>query len=235
MVLCLRGIKKSYGSRPVLAGIDLTVAPGEAVCVAGRNAQGKTTLLSIAAGMVKPDAGTVSAEGGAGFVPQEPALLAGLSVREHLLLWRAAFGEGGAGLFAEGRPERRLGLLEHAKKRAGALSGGLQKRLSVCCALAGNPRFLILDEPFAALDQEGGGALEDLLRDFVANDGGILMTSHDPGRIAAVAGRLLVLEQGRFLCEETLAQTLDARARYRQVLEVLSGGGQDAGTMIDDR
>ncbi|HIT19135.1 MAG TPA: ABC transporter ATP-binding protein [Candidatus Fimivivens faecavium] len=236
-MLCLRDIRKNYGGRTVLGGIGLSVESGEAVCVAGRNAQGKSTLLSIAAGLIRPDGGDVASDGEIGFVPQAPALLPELSVRDHLELWIAAHGRKKNRPFETGSPEVKLGLLEHASKRARSLSGGVQKRLSVCLALAGSPKTLILDEPFAALDRTGGEELEALLREFLASGGGILMTSHDPMRISAIGREVYLLEGGRFAAREVLTDEMSPKERRLRVLNLLSGcaGTEGEGTALEDR
>ena len=116
-MLELSRIVKSFGSSRVLDGVNLKVDDGEAVCIAGANAAGKTTLLTIAAGMQKPDSGSVAAEGKLGYVPQEPALFGEMTVRDHLRLWYAANNLPGKLLFSASAPETLLGLHLHARKR----------------------------------------------------------------------------------------------------------------------
>ena len=147
-------ITKQYGSLTVLKDVSLQVARGECVCVAGANSQGKTTLLSIGAGLLTPEKGRVAKDGGVGFVPQENALLEELSVRDNLLLWYSACRKKTSLCFREDSPETRLGLSSFARQKISRLSGGMKKRASIAAALAGDPDYLLMDEPFAALDLE---------------------------------------------------------------------------------
>ena len=219
-MLELSRIVKSFGSSRVLDGVNLKVDDGEAVCIAGANAAGKTTLLTIAAGMQKPDSGSVAAEGKLGYVPQEPALFGEMTVRDHLRLWYAANNLPGKLLFSASAPETLLGLHLHARKRVDRLSGGVRKRLSIACALAGDPPGLLLDEPFTALDLQTKTDILALLSDLKQRRKGLLFTSHDPSAVAAAADRVLLLRDGAISGEIRLAG--EQGDRIAQVIALLS-------------
>lgn len=219
-MLELSRIVKSFGSSRVLDGVNLKVDDGEAVCIAGANAAGKTTLLTIAAGMQKPDSGSVAAEGKLGYVPQEPALFGEMTVRDHLRLWYAANNLPGKLLFSASAPETMLGLHLHARKRADRLSGGVRKRLSIACALAGDPPGLLLDEPFTALDLQTKTDILALLSDLKQRRKGLLFTSHDPSAVAAAADRVLLLRDGAISGEIRLVG--EQEDRIAQVIALLS-------------
>ncbi len=180
----------------------------------------KTTLLTIAAGMQKPDSGSVAAEGKLGYVPQEPALFGEMTVRDHLRLWYAANNLPGKLLFSASAPETLLGLHLHARKRAERLSGGVRKRLSIACALAGDPPGLLLDEPFTALDLQTKTDILALLSDLKQRRKGLLFTSHDPSAVAAAADRVLLLRDGAISGEIRLAG--EQEDRIAQVIALLS-------------
>lgn len=219
-MLKLAQIDKAYGAAGVLRKADLCCEAGEAVCIAGANAAGKTTLLSIAAGLLAPDSGHVECGETPGYVPQETALPPELTVREALSLWYAAAGRGGRELFSPDAAETALGLLPHARKRIGKLSGGLKKRASIACALAGRPRVLLLDEPFTALDLPSRAQILELLRALRSNGCALLFSSHDPSAVAALADRVLLLQGGSIAAEETLSGT--EQERTSQVIALLS-------------
>ena len=219
-MLELSRIVKSFGRSRVLEGVNLKVDDGEAVCIAGANAAGKTTLLTIAAGMQKPDSGSVAAEGKLGYVPQEPALFGEMTVRDHLRLWYAANNLPGKLLFSASAPETLLGLHLHARKRVDRLSGGVRKRLSIACALAGDPPVLLLDEPFTALDLQTKTDILALLSDLKQRRKGLLFTSHDPSAVAAAADRVLLLRDGAISGEIRLAG--EQEDRIAQVIALLS-------------
>ena len=149
-VLVARGICKSFGRRRVLAGLDLEVAAGEMVAVAGENGTGKTTLLRILAGDLRPDAGSVAIRGRPGYCPQTAVLDEALTVDQNVRYFQAAYGIGRTGR-AEALIER-LGYAGCRDQRAGTLSGGTRQKLSLTLALMHDPPVLLLDEPYQGFD-----------------------------------------------------------------------------------
>jgi ABC-2 type transport system ATP-binding protein len=148
--LAARGIRKSFGRRQVLSGLDLEVAAGELVAVVGENGTGKTTLLRILAGDLRPDAGTVAIGGRPGYCPQAVVLDDGLTVEQNVRYFQAAYGIGRTGR-AEELIER-LGYAGCRGQRAGTLSGGTRQKLSLTLALMHDPPMLLLDEPYQGFD-----------------------------------------------------------------------------------
>jgi len=149
-VLVARGICKSFGRRRVLAGLDLEAAAGEMVAVAGENGTGKTTLLRILAGDLRPDAGSVAIRGRPGYCPQTAVLDEALTVDQNVRYFQAAYGIGRTGR-AEALIER-LGYAGCRDQRVGTLSGGTRQKLSLTLALMHDPPVLLLDEPYQGFD-----------------------------------------------------------------------------------
>ena len=149
-VLAARGICKSFGRRRVLAGLDLEAAAGEMVAVAGENGTGKTTLLRILAGDLRPDAGSVAIRGRPGYCPQTAVVDEALTVDQNVRYFQAAYGIGRTGR-AEALIER-LGYAGCRDQRAGTLSGGTRQKLSLTLALMHDPPVLLLDEPYQGFD-----------------------------------------------------------------------------------
>ena len=149
-VLVARGIRKSFGRRRVLAGLDLEAGAGEMVAVAGENGTGKTTLLRILAGDLRPDAGSVAIRGRPGYCPQTVILDEALTVGQNLRYFQAAYGIGHTGR-AEELIER-LGYAGCRDQRVGTLSGGTRQKLSLTLALMHDPPVLLLDEPYQGFD-----------------------------------------------------------------------------------
>ena len=157
----LTGIVKRYGSRVALDGVDLAVEPGTVLALLGPNGAGKSTLVSIAAGLLKPDAGTVEVRGKPGLAPQEIGLYPGLTVRENLRAFAELYG------VSHRRAERLLEpfvLTDLADRPAGRLSGGEQRRLHTALALVHRPRVALLDEPTAGADTQTRAAILDAVR-----------------------------------------------------------------------
>ena len=149
-VLAARGICKSFGRRRVLAGLDLEAAAGEMVAVVGENGTGKTTLLRILAGDLRPDAGSVAIRGRPGYCPQTAVLDEALTVDQNVRYFQAAYGIGRTGR-AEALIEQ-LGYAGCRDQRAGTLSGGTRQKLSLTLALMHDPPVLLLDEPYQGFD-----------------------------------------------------------------------------------
>jgi ABC-2 type transport system ATP-binding protein len=174
--LAARGICKSFGRRQVLAGVDLEVAPGELVAVVGENGTGKTTLLRILAGDLRPDAGSVAVGGRAGYCPQAVVLDDALTVDQHVRYFQAAYG-----ISSLARAEElidRLGYADCRRQRAGVLSGGTRQKLSLTLALMHDPPVLLLDEPYQGFDWQTYLAFWDLARELKAAGTATVVISH---------------------------------------------------------
>lgn len=194
-MLLIENVKKSFGGTAVLDGVSLSLRKGRSICIAGKNASGKTTLLKMICGLLSADSGSIKTDGRISFVPQQPALLTELSVQDNLKLWYCAQNKVGPKWLSDSI-ETKLGLTEYRRKKVKTLSGGMQKRLSIAAALVSTPDFLLLDEPFASLDAAACKELEQLLLSLKAAGVGIIFTSHIPEHIHALADELLVLKNG---------------------------------------
>lgn len=188
------GLHVSLGGRPVLEGVDLTVAPGELVGLIGPNGAGKTTLVRTVLGLLRQRAGTVRVDGqvvrprraGIGYVPQrtefawdfpisvEQVVMTGLVAR-HGLLRRP----GVASWRAVGRALDLVGMTALRERPVGELSGGQRQRVLVARALVVEPRVLLLDEPFTGLDIPTQDVLLALFTDLARQGRAVLMTTHD--------------------------------------------------------
>ncbi|MDE6911075.1 MAG: ABC transporter ATP-binding protein [Lachnospiraceae bacterium] len=181
----------SYGRKKVLSGVNIAAGAGQCVGIVGTNGCGKSTLLNILAGLRKPDSGEIYFDGKlasgrhgnqlfmqyAGYVPQESNLIPELSVMDNLRLWYHDADSLRQGL-CQGFL-RELGVDAMCGMKAGKLSGGMKKRVSIGCALAGNPPVLILDEPDAALDLPGKADIRRYLTMYKQLGGTILLATHD--------------------------------------------------------
>ena len=197
-------LQSSYGKKQVLKEINLKGNAGECICIVGANGCGKSTLLNILAGLKKADAGEIYFEGRTakkakdfrhvlGYVPQENNLILELSVYDNLLLWYQGK-EALLSALKEGLLQK-LGIGEFLKKRVATLSGGMKKKVSIACALAGNPGILLLDEPGAALDLPGKEELRNYLMDFKKRGGTVILATHEEADIA-ICDHLYALKDG---------------------------------------
>jgi ABC-2 type transport system ATP-binding protein len=215
-----RGLKRRFGATVALDGVDLALEAGELVGLVGPDGAGKSTLLRCLVGVLDPDAGAATIDGVAwaraprharerlGYMPQQLSLYGDLSVDENLRFFADLFGVAKQP-FIE-RRARLLGItrLEPAKDRpAGALSGGMYKKLAIACALLHDPRALVLDEPTNGVDPVSRRELWALLYEFVRGGVGVLVATAYMDEVAR-CGRVAMLHRGKILREGTPASLL---------------------------
>jgi heme ABC exporter ATP-binding subunit CcmA len=213
------GLVRVFGAQRVLDGVDLDVAAGEAVALLGANGAGKTTLLKIVATLLRPTRGTAAVAGhdcvrdaeGArqvlGVVGHGAHVYEDLTAHENLVFWgrlRGRPADAGTvrGLLADVDLER------HADARVRTFSAGMRRRLALARLALTTPRVLLLDEPFAGLDQRARKWLEGRLEAFKAGGGALLMATHSFGRELGISDRLAILAGGRVVLD-TLRAGLD--------------------------
>ena len=200
-----RGVDLDLAGRPVLRGIDLSVAPGEFVCVVGPSGCGKTTLLRLLAGLLTPNRGTVEHDGRPVTGPARNVAVVFQDYGRALLPWRTAEGNVSLALEAAGvrRADRApriaallrtVGLHRHARSYPAQLSGGMQQRLQIARCLAQDPALLLMDEPFGALDAMTRQALQDELLQLAARRAmTVLFVTHDLEEAIYLGDRVVAL------------------------------------------
>lgn len=188
----------AYGKRTILEHISFTLAAGEAVALCGENGSGKTTLLTAAAGILRPTHGKIRRSGKVGYVPQSAALLEDMTFADNLRYFSA---------IARARVPQVLPLCagELRPMRVRDMSGGMKKLCSIVCTLVAAPDILLLDEPYAALDEAHAAMLTDYLGDFLQNGGSLLIAAHDADEYLPLTSRRLLLTDGS-MREETLTR-----------------------------
>lgn len=211
----LQGVNVSLGGTPVLREVSLRIEPGAPTVLIGPNGSGKTTLLRVAMGLVRPDAGVIhwgeraapEPTGGA-LVFQRPVMLR-RSVAENLQYALSV-----AGIPRAQRAARvdellaLVGLADLAGRPAPRLSGGERQRLALARALARAPHVLFLDEPTASLDPAATLAIEELVRGVSARGVKVVMSTHDMGEAARLAGEVVLLHRGSVVEAGPVAQVL---------------------------
>jgi putative ABC transport system ATP-binding protein len=225
-MLIVRDLGKTYrsGGRPltVLSDVNFRIEPGERVAIVGPSGSGKTTLLGLLAGLDRPTSGTVDLDGtdlGAlpedgrarlrreriGFVFQSFQLIPTLTARENVQVpLELGGGNGAAGRAAE--LLARVGLGDRGHHYPGQLSGGEQQRVAIARAFVHSPRILFADEPTGNLDAATGARIIDLLLELNRERGATLvLVTHDP-ELAARAGRVIRLADGRVVSDQAVAR-----------------------------
>lgn len=214
--LFAKSISKSFKKRPVVRGVSLAIQRGEVVGLLGPNGAGKTTCFYIIMGLLPPDYGTIHLDGeditelpmyrrarlGLGYLPQEASIFRGLSVENNI---RAVLE------VVEKSRDRREAILEallaefsitHLRRTpALALSGGERRRVEIARALASNPHFILLDEPFAGIDPIAVGDIRDLVVHLKDRGIGVLITDHNVRETLDVIDRAYIIHEGMMLME----------------------------------
>ncbi len=225
-----QGLKKSYGSRLVVEDVSLTVHSGEVVGLLGPNGAGKTTSFYMIVGLVRADAGHISIDGqaverlpihkrsrmGLSYLPQEASLFRKLSVEENIrAVLELQRDEAGKPLTDAEIVRRTNSLLhdlrvEHIRQSpAPALSGGERRRVEIARALASQPRFILLDEPFAGIDPIAVIEIQRIVGFLKSRGIGVLITDHNVRETLGICDRAYIISDGHVLARGTPAEIVD--------------------------
>lgn len=218
------GMRKAFGARVAVAGVDIHVRAGEIVGLLGVSGSGKSTIFNMITGLVKPDAGTFHVGGrevtdatvdararmGIGYVPQSPALFPKLSVEDNLQIAVEASGiEPGQGQAKLDAVLRAFGIAETRASKLATLSGGQRRWVEIAFAMCGRPRYLLLDEPFAALDPIVSAQLSAFLGKLSRLGLGILVTDHNVRHVMKSVGRIYLIDNGAILASGLAARVIE--------------------------
>jgi lipopolysaccharide export system ATP-binding protein len=222
--LIVSHLGKSYGRRPILRDISMTLHRGEVVALLGPNGAGKTTCFYSVAGLVLPDSGSVLIDGvdatllpmyrraklGIGYLPQEASIFRGMSVEDNI---RSVLE-----LSIKKREQRNHILDEllaefsitHLRRAAAiSLSGGERRRVEIARCLAGQPKYVLLDEPFAGVDPIAVGEIRDLVSHLKDRGLGVLITDHNVRETLDIVDRAYILHDGKVLKSGTPAEVVE--------------------------
>ena len=208
---------KNYNQRPVVNGVSLAVDTGEVVGLLGPNGAGKTTSFYMMVGLVKADAGEITldsqdithypmylrAQLGIGYLPQEASIFRKLSVADNIravLELRGDLTRGQIDLAIEDLLQE-LHIPHLRKQMALSLSGGERRRLEIARALASNPRFILLDEPFAGVDPISVEDIKNIILHLKDRGIGVLITEHNVRETLGICDRAYILNEGRVIAE----------------------------------
>ena len=229
MKLEARDIRKTYGERMVVKGVTLHVGSGEIVGLLGPNGAGKTTTFYSLAGFVTPEEGRIVIDGedvtalpmyerarkGLGYLAQEPTVFKGLTVEENL---RAVLERKVDGKLEQMRRVKSLleefGLWDMRRQKAWTLSGGEKRRLEVARCMIGEPKLIMLDEPFVGIDPITVGELKGIIRKLVGQGIGVLITDHNVRETLPIIDRAYLIYDGRIIVDGTAKSLIeDPQAR----------------------
>lgn len=232
MVITTDNLVKIYNTRHVVDGVSISVEQGSVVGLLGPNGAGKTTTFYMIVGIEKPDAGTVMLDGkdisampmyeraraGIGYLPQEASIFSKMTVEENIMAILET-----TDLNASEREAKMNALLDefrlnHVRKSEGkALSGGERRRVEIARALATDPAFILLDEPFAGIDPIAVADIQGMIAHLAQRGIGVLITDHNVRETLSIVDKAYILAEGHILLHgdsETIANDPVARKYY---------------------
>ena len=233
-MLDIKHLRKSFGSLVAVDGVSFSVERGQLVGLLGPNGAGKTTTVSMIAGLITPEQGEVLVEGARlsgdtdpkkrriGLVPQDLALYDELSARANLRFFGALYGLSGAALdHSIASTLELVGLADRVNDRVAKFSGGMKRRLNLAAGLLHDPDILLLDEPTVGVDPQSRNAIFDNLELLKSRGKALLYTTHYMEEVERLADRIVVVDHGKVIADDTLAglQSRVAVAGERATLE----------------
>ena len=215
--LSIKKISKSYDSKKVVSNVSIEVCTGEVIGLLGPNGAGKTTCFYMITGLISPETGSINlnkknitnltidqrANLGLGYLAQEPSIFRGLSVSDNIF----SILEQRSDIDKKEKEEKLSYLLEkfnisHIKNTMGiSLSGGERRRAEIARALASDPKFILLDEPFAGIDPISVIDIQEIIKDLKENKIGILITDHNVRETLNVCDRSYILNDSKIIAE----------------------------------
>ena len=223
--LDVKKISKSYDSKKIVSNVSIEVKTGEVIGLLGPNGAGKTTCFYMITGLISPESGKIfinkknvtdlsideRANLGIGYLAQEPSIFRGLSVNDNIL----SILEQRDDINEKEKEEKLLNLLktfniEHIKNTLGvSLSGGERRRAEIARALASDPKFILLDEPFAGIDPISVIDIQEIIKNLKDNNIGILITDHNVRETLDVCDRSYILDNSKIIAEGKSKEILD--------------------------
>lgn len=223
--LVIDSISKNFKARQVVKEVSFRVESGQVIGLLGPNGAGKTTSFYMVVGMLQPDDGRIllndepvhglpmfkRARMGLSYLPQESSIFRKLTVRENLIVALEAH--------VQSQPEREEKLerlledfnIQHIRESFGyALSGGERRRVEIARSLAGDPKFLLLDEPFAGIDPIAVGDIQDIIRKLKSRGIGVLITDHNVRETLGICDQAYILKEGKIEVSGTADQIAES-------------------------
>lgn len=222
--LQIRNLRKSYRKRPVIRDVSLDLGRGEVVALLGPNGSGKTTCFYAIAGLISAEGGQVTIDGrdvtnlpmyrraklGIGYLPQEVSIFRGMNVEDNIMSILE--------ITESDRHKRRERLeellsdfsIEHLRRASAlSLSGGERRRVEIARSLASNPKYLLLDEPFAGVDPIAVSEIRTLVADLKTRGIGVLITDHNVRETLEIVERAYILHDGTVLMSGTTEEVVN--------------------------
>lgn len=228
-------LNKSYGSQIAVANLSFSVFQGEIVGLLGPNGAGKSTTINILSTILKPDSGSVLVGGFdlnkektkikefIGIVPQDLAIYEEISAEKNISFFASLYGLHGKELRSKTHNAlKQVGLYEHRTEKPRTFSGGMKRRLNIACAIAHNPKLIIMDEPTVGIDPQSRNHILESILTLREQGATILYSTHYMEEVEAIADRILILDEGKIIASGTkneLCQRFENYVTYSFILD----------------
>lgn len=217
-VLDVRALSKSYGEREAVRAVSFALTRGEVFGLLGPNGAGKSTTLGMIAGILTPSSGAVLCAGALGLVPQRIALYPALTAAENIDLFGRLHGLSRDKLRARrGELLELSGLQSRARQRVSEFSGGMKRRLNLACGVVHMPEVLLLDEPTVGVDPQSRERIYDALSALAREGMALLLTTHYMDEAERLCDRLVIMDEGRFVAEGSVAELVGGSSLERSL------------------
>lgn len=223
-LLEIKELEKSYKSNKAVSGLSLNLFENEILCILGPNGAGKSTTINIIMGLYRADAGEILFEGKAiknwdqyrcnlGLVPQEIELYENATALENVRFFASLYGIRGAKLKKNVNRALEMTMLsEHANKKAKTYSGGMKRRLNIACAIAHDPKIIIMDEPTVGIDPQSRNHILQSIKELRRQGKSIIYSTHYMEEVEEISTRIIVMDKGKEIAvgtKEQLIATMD--------------------------
>jgi ABC-2 type transport system ATP-binding protein len=221
-ILEVTNLKKKYEDVEVIKGISFALKAGEILGFLGPNGAGKSTTINILSTALNATEGTIKFMGkdifentksykrDIGIVPQNLAIFENLSAIENVKFFASFYGLKGKNLMEKSKKALTMvGLLERANDLPKTYSGGMKRRLNIACALAHEPKLLILDEPTVGIDPQSRNHILEVIKQLKINGTTIMYTTHYMEEVEAISDRVIIVDKGKIILSETLGELTD--------------------------
>lgn len=219
IIMEVNNLKKRYGNNEAVKGISFSVKEGEILGLLGPNGAGKSTIINILSTALKSTEGQIKFmnknilenkkvyKSSIGIVPQNLAIFENIPAIENVKYFSAFYGLKGKELNAKSEEALNMvGLLDKARELPKNYSGGMKRRLNIACALAHNPKILILDEPTVGIDPHSRNNILEVIKELRSNGTTVIYTTHYMEEVEAISDRIIIVDKGEIIAEGTLEE-----------------------------
>lgn len=235
-IIKVENLEKNYKKNKALDGISFEVHDGEILCLLGPNGAGKSTTINILTTALKGENGNVFFKGkninqitkaykqNLGIVPQEIALYEELSAEKNVAFFAALYGVRGKELKVKvDEALKFVGLSDRKKDKAKTFSGGMKRRLNIACAIAHNPKIIILDEPTVGIDPQSRNHILKSIKELRENGATVIYTTHYMEEVEEISTRIIIVDHGKIIAEGTKESLKEKLAEEKQYLIEVEG------------